>query len=315
MSFKHTIFLTSASGHIGQELVAELLQDNVKLVLPTSDASRLKSKLPTSANEKNVVVEEGSVGDPQWLEKLFKQHSVDIAYLCLTATDEFMVSLNFLDAMKRAGTIKHFVYLSACGDFTSEQGYNNIVKNCSAMHVLVKPAIERKIELSNFPWTTTVLGPALFCDNDLRSKNYIMNGYFDEPLGEQGVSRVSTKDIATVARNAMLHPEKWAGKKIMIGSKKRYTGSEVVRRWSEAIGKEVKLCPSTQEGLDGFESKFFKKMPSPGWARDLRLMYELFAEQSFGLTDEEYETLVQCLGREPEDYEEFVRKTGKEWTS
>ncbi|KAF2172066.1 hypothetical protein M409DRAFT_17308 [Zasmidium cellare ATCC 36951] len=315
MSFKHTIFLTSANGHIGQELVAELLQDNVKLILPTSNASRLQANLPTSANESNVVVEQGSLGDPQWLEKLFRQHNVDIAYLCLTTTDEFIVSLNFLDAMKRAGTIKHFVYLSACGDYTSEQGYNNVVKNCSAMHVLVKPAIERKIELSDFPWTTTVLGPALFYDNDLRSKNYIMNGYFDEPLGEKGVSRVSTKDIATVACNAMLHPETWAGKKIMIGSKKKYTGSEVAKLWSEAIGKEVKICPSTKEGFDEFESVFFKKSPNPAWARDLRLMYELFAVQSFGPTDEEYETLVECLGREPEDYEEFVRKTGKEWTS
>lgn len=315
MPFNHTIFLTSASGHIGQELVAELLNDNVKLILPTSDGSRLQSKLPANANQSNVVVEQGSIGDPQWLEKLFRKHDVDIAYLCVTATDELMVSLNFLDAMKRAGTIKHFVYLSACGDYTSEQGYNFVVKNCSAMHVLVKPAIERKIELSDFPWTTTVLGPTLFFDNDLRSKKHIMSGYFDEPLGEQGVSRVSTKDIATVARNAMLYPEKWAGMKIMIGSKERYTASKTARLWGDAIGKEIKMCASTKEGLDEFEATFFEKMPDAGWARDLRLMYELFAIMPFGPSDDEYKTLVECLGREPQDYEEFVRKTGKDWTS
>lgn len=315
MPFTHTILLTSASGHIGQKLIAELLKDDVKLILPTSDGSRLQSRLPASANESNVVVEQGSVGDPRWLEKLFKKHNVDIAYLCLTATDELMASLNFMDAMKRARTIKHFVYLSACGDFTSEEGYNYIVKNCSAMHVLVKPAIERKIELSVFPWTTTVLGPTLFFDNDLRSKQYIMGGYFDEPLGDRGVSRVSTKDIATVARNSMLYPEKWAGKKIMIGSKKRYTGSETAKLWGDAIGKEVRMCASTEEGLDEFESAFFEKMPDAGWARDLRLMYELFAIMPFGPSDEEYEMLVECLGREPQDYEEFVRKTGKDWTS
>lgn len=315
MSFNHTIFLTSASGHIGQQLVAQLLKDNVKLILPTSNASRLQSNLPAIASESNLVVEEGSIANPQWVEMLFKKHQVDTAYLCLTATDEMMASLNFLDAMKRAGTVKHFVYISACGDYASEQGYKNIVKHCSAMHVLVKPAIERKIQLSEFPWTTTVLGPTLFYDNDLRSKKYIMSGYFDEPLGEQGVSRVSTKDIAAVARNAMIQQEKWAGKKIMIGSKKKYTGTETARLWSEAIGKEVKMCPSTTKGLDEFEGAFFEKMPDAGWARDLRLMYETFAVLPFGPTDEEYEMLVECLGREAEDYEEFVRETGKEWTS
>lgn len=226
-----------------------------------------------------------------------------------------MVSLNILDAIKRAGTINHFVYLSACGDFVSEEGYKNVVKHHSATHVLVKPAIERKFQLTEFPWTTTVLGPTLFYDNDLLSKKSIMSGYFEQPLREQGVSRVSTKDIAAVTRNAMLELEKWAGKKIMIGSKKRYTGSATAKVWSEAIGKNVKMCPSTKEGLDEFEKGFAATKPGADWARDLRLMYETFAIQGLGLTEEEYEMQAECLGREPEDYEEFVRKTGKEWVA
>ena len=42
-------------------------------------------------------------------------------------------------------------------------------------------------------------------------------------------------------------------------------------------------------------------------------MYELFGTMSFGLTDEEYETLKELLGKEASDYEEFVRRTGAEW--
>lgn len=42
-------------------------------------------------------------------------------------------------------------------------------------------------------------------------------------------------------------------------------------------------------------------------------MYELFGKMAFALTDEEYETQKELLGKEPNDYEEFAKKTGAEW--
>ena len=42
-------------------------------------------------------------------------------------------------------------------------------------------------------------------------------------------------------------------------------------------------------------------------------MYELFAKMRFGMTDEEYETQQELLGKEPSNYEEFVKRTAVEW--
>lgn len=47
---------------------------------------------------------------------------------------------------------------------------------------------------------------------------------------------------------------------------------------------------------------------------DCRLkMYELFTKIKFGMSDEEYETQKELLGKEPNSYEEFVKRTGAEW--
>nr|POF17518.1 hypothetical protein CFP56_12932 [Quercus suber] len=315
MSFSHSIVVTAGGGHIGSQLVSALVQENIKVVLPTSNASRLQSTLADLATKDNVAVEEGSVSNPLWLESLFHKHVVDTVLLNLTGTDELMTTLNFFDAMKRAGTIKHVVYISACGDFVSRAGFQHVLRTHSAMHVLVKPLIEYKLIYSDFPWTTTVLGPTLFYDNDLRSKNAILKGLFDEPLTEKGLSRVSTVDIANIAHKALVEPTKWAGQKIMIGSKRRYTGTEIAKLWGEAIGREVKMRPANEDGFTDFESSSFEQEQDRAWTRDKKLMYEAFELDGFGMTDEDYAKQCDCLGREPQDYEEWVRKTGKAWIS
>lgn len=33
----------------------------------------------------------------------------------------------------------------------------------------------------------------------------------------------------------------------------------------------------------------------------------------FGMTEEDYKTQRELLGKEPSDYEEFVKRTGAEW--
>lgn len=42
-------------------------------------------------------------------------------------------------------------------------------------------------------------------------------------------------------------------------------------------------------------------------------MYELFEKIKFAMSDEEYETQKELLGKEPSSYEEFVKRTGAEW--
>ncbi|EME87392.1 uncharacterized protein MYCFIDRAFT_75252 [Pseudocercospora fijiensis CIRAD86] len=321
MSSKPTILITAAGGHIGSELIPLLLNEHVNLVLPTSNASRLQTKYFPSSNTtpSNVSIEEGPITDPHWVESILKTHKVTSVFLNLIGTDELLTTLNFFDSMQRAGTVKNLVYVSACGDFADTfEGFKKTLTSNSAAHVLVKPLIEYKLLLSEYSWTTTRLGPTMFFDNDIRRKERIREGFFDEPISDflgKGQSKVSCEDIAIIARNSLLDPKRWAGKKIMIGSLKRYSGAEVAGLWSEAVlnGKEMKRILGGNARLENYEAKAeFPLHGSWAWPRDLRLMYETWAEDGFGMTEEEYAVQVEALGREPRRYEDWVRGKGRE---
>jgi uncharacterized protein YbjT (DUF2867 family) len=315
MASTSNILVTAAGGNIGSLLVPMLANHNVKLTLATRNAARLQAKLAPAAN---ISIEEGSIKDPQWVETILEKQ-IDTVFLCLTSHDELIVALNFLDAVKRAGTVKHLVYVSACGDFATGAGLEHLMKTQSAMHVVVKATIEQKLKYGGFPWTSTVLGPTLFFTNDLRSKDSMLaESFFDEPLGKAGASRVSVPDIALAARETLLNPAKWAGKKIMIGSLQRFTGTESAALWSKALGRQIKIEESTEHyeaaypqwkreyfGLDAEMSK--------AWERDLKLMYEAFGEHGFGMSEEEYKLQVEVLGKDPDDYAQWVHENGSQW--
>lgn len=223
------VFVTSASGNIGSELVPLLAQSNAikTLVLPTSNAARLQASIPSSDK---IVVLEGSIQDPQWLEAQFASHDIDTVFLNLTGTDELFTTMNFLSSMQRSGTVKHLVYLSACGTFLSPDFAKPVLRTCLAAHVLVKVITEQALqatraasETRGFSWT--IIGPTLFMENDRRAKGAMMeSGFFPEPIGTTGVSRVACRDIALgVAKAIEDRGRVWDRKKIMIGTKETYT--------------------------------------------------------------------------------------------
>lgn len=316
MTSTPTILITAPGGNIGSILVPLLAREQVQLVLPTSNATRLERSLSPASN---VVIEEGSIKDPQWVDAIIRKHLVDTVLLCLTSHDELIVALNFLDVMKRTGTVKHLVYVSACGDFVTDAGLKTLMRTQSAMHVVVKATIEQKLAYGDFPWTSTVLGPTLFFSNDLRSKDSMLNeDFLGEPLGKAGVSRISVPDIALAARNTLLNPDKWAGKKIMLGSLRLFTGTETAALWSKALGRDIRI----EHEPEHYEAAYplwkrqafgLDEMMSKAWERDLRLMYEAFGEHGFGMSEEEHQLQVEVLGKQPDDYTQWVQETGSQW--
>ena len=223
------VFITSASGNIGTELVPLLIKsDAIKtLLLPTSNAARLKDSIPSS-NKTTVV--EGSIQDPQWLETQFANNKIDTVFLNLTGTDELFTTMNFLSSIQRSGTVKHLVYLSACGNFLSPDFANTVLRQCLAAHVLVKVITEQTLQATRPPsdprgFSWTIIGPTLFMENDRRAKGPMMaSGFFPEPIGTGGVSRVACRDIALgVAKAIEDQGRVWDRKKVMIGTKRTYT--------------------------------------------------------------------------------------------
>lgn len=317
-----TYLITAASGHIGQRLVPLLLAQPARptLILPTNNPDKLKLQLGSNGNDARIRVVHGNIQDPDFLETTLKTHAVTATFVCLTGENELMVTLNFFDAMKHAQTVKHLVYLSALGNFDLDAIQAGQLQDVSSGHVLVKHIIEAKLRYGvternhpgGFSWT--IIGPSLFFDNDLRSKeNMLKQGFFDEPLGSKGVSRVDPEDIALATANALQDDGHiWAGKKIMIGSLETYTSTDTARLWSEALGTEITAAKSDEEGLVEFEELFRKRVNST-WARDMRLMYEFFERNGFGMTETENKDQVKLLGRSPASYEEFVKKTAEGW--
>ena len=321
MSPSQTVLVTAAAGNIGKKLVPLLLDHDYKLVLPTSNAARLRSLLPPNSEGK-VAVEQGSIRDPNWISSVLRTYRAEIVFLCVNGSDELITTLNFLDAMQRAGCVKHVVYISACGDFTSSGGVQETMRTMSTALALVKSTIELKLLHGGYPWTCTRLGATLFFTEDLQSKDSMLkDGLIGEPLGEMGVSRVAPTDIAQAACNAIVYSERWSGRKVMVGSLQRYAGSFICKLWSNVLGREIRMTPADVENNDMFEAEVLRAIDSSAepslensaWVRVLRLMYEGFQQYGFGMTEEDYKTQVELLGREPHSYEEWVTETAKSW--
>lgn len=320
MSKPKTILLTSASGNIGKALVPLLLSQSPapKLVLPTSDASKLKSAIPSLA-QSNASIEEGSVKDPAWFQSLLTTHNVDTVFLCLTGTDELFISMNCVDAISRVPAVKKLIYLSISGDFTSEAGFIDTIRTRGYPHLFAKVLVEQRLKHATLPFAWTVLGPTLFFSNDINQNPRIRsNNQLDTPLFEPAVNKVSLSDIALAIRNAMYDTSgTWNGKKVMLGTKTTYTGHDIKDIWSRATGKPVQGFFGTEEGMEIFETEFRKIWSSDAGkalVRDIRLVFEFLMRDGISISDEEYEEQKKLLGKEPDDYEAWVKETVASWS-
>lgn len=319
-----TYLLTAATGNIGKRLVPLLLSlpSHPHVVLPTSDAARLTSSLSSALDRSRIHVVEGNIKDPRFVETTLKENNVTGVSLCLTGDDELFTTANFLDAIKRSGTVSHLVYVSACEDYSIDAIKNGALQGQSSSIVLVKYLVEAQLrhgtpsrqEQGGFSWT--ILGPSLFFDNDFRTKRQILeDGVFGVPMGNKGISRVDLGDIALAAANALEDDgQRWGGKKVMVGSLKTYTARETAELWSRALGKGIRPTLSDDAGFDSLENSF-GQYAGPAWGRTLRLMYETFDQRGFNMTEADYNDQLALLRKEPGSYEEFVRSTAKEWTT
>lgn len=322
MGTEPVYLITAAVGKIGRRLVPSLLSlpSRPHVVLPTSNASKLQSLHFGARSDTRIHIVEGNIKDPNFIETTIREHNVTSVCLALTGDDELFTTLNILDAIQRSGIVKHIVYISACEDYSIDAIKSGSFQGQSAAHVLVKYLIEAKIKhglppreaLGGLSWT--ILGPSLFFDNDSMIKQQILeDGVFGLPLGEKGVSRVDPADIALAAANSLEDDGQiWGGQKIMIGSFKAYAAYETAQLWSEALGKDVKPALSDQTGLDALE-KSFGQIAGPAWGRDLRLMYETFAERGFSMNEINYNKQLELLKKEPRSYENYVQSTAKQW--
>lgn len=191
-----------------------------------------------------------------------------------------------------------------------------MLKHYASASVVVKVAIEQRLWYGGYPFKWSVVGPTLFFDNDIRTPELLLKeGIMPEPLGEKGVSRVSVGDIARVVANCVEDGgERLGGRKVNVGSLRRYTGSETEKMWAQALGREVRMYKGDEEGLMAYEDSWAGMIPGTAGravGRDLNMMCRGWVGNGFGPTEDEYRMLRAVLGKDADDYGEWVAETGK----
>ncbi|ORY20198.1 hypothetical protein BCR39DRAFT_555426 [Naematelia encephala] len=295
-----TVFFTSASGNIGDSAVEQLLHDEYnRVILPTSNSSKLINKYENRPGYDRVSIEEGDISDPLWVDGLLRQHKVDSLFINLVGERELIISLNLLDCARKA-QISQIILLSIAGDLQA-------LPPSLCQHMAVKKLLEEQVAHDRGHYRWTFLGPTLFFTNDERDvilKHVLEGGAYRQPHGA-GCSRVDVADIAYVIKKVVKDPNLYHARKIDIGSRKAYTDDDVELIWSKAVGRSVKALRPTPQGLQSME-ELWRGQVSPIWGRDMRLMYEEFRDHPFTVSEQAYSELVEVLGREPARYEDFV---------
>ena len=320
MAAPKTILITAASGNIGRVLAPLLLTQTPapKLVLPTASIDRLR-ECNTAANDVDAVLEEGSIRDPLWFESLLRTHNVEAVFLCVTGTDEMFTAFNCLDAISRVNSVKKVVYLSIVSDMVSVEGTKKLYRERGYPHIFAKAAVEQRLYHGEFNFSWTVLGPPVFFDNDLRLKPAMLQaGIYPEPIIAKGVSKVAVEDVALAATNAFFDSSgKWDSRKIPLGSKFAYSTYDSARLWSDALGKSLPTQTESEGRMEAYEQTLRKAFGSGleglAWARDLRVLFEHLTSHGAEISDDNYRLQVELLGREPEDYAAWAKKTAATW--
>ncbi|KZL71793.1 hypothetical protein CI238_02408 [Colletotrichum incanum] len=143
--------------------------------------------------------------------------------------------------MFKTPSIEHLVYVSTSGDLTLESAVNGgRLLNMCAGYITVKIISEGKLRYGmpkdSFTWK--ILGP-----------------WFPRRVGRlKRVAKVDTADIALGAYKALMDQgHKYNRQKIMMGSLKTYTATEIAAIWTKALGKEIKAAESDVKTLNAFE--------------------------------------------------------------
>ena len=284
-----TILVTGATGQVGRQVVAQLVQRGAKVRALVRDVA--KADFPAS-----VEVVQGDLLDVDALRRALSGVST-LFLLNAVVPDEYTQALIALNLAREAG-VRDIVYLSVI----HSERYVNVP------HFAGKFGVERMIE--GMGLHATILRPAYFIGNDLTIRDVITSyGVYPMPIGSKGLAMIDTADLAEVAaielmrRTEAVEPLPLA--RINLVGPDTLTGADVAAIWTDVLGR-----PVTYPGDDtaGFEQNLRQFMP-PWMAYDMRLMGEHFVSDGMVPEAGDVERLTALLGRPLRSYRDFAQGT------
>ena len=281
-----TILVTGATGTIGRQVIAQLVNRGVQVRALVRDPA--KADFP-----EGVSVVKGDLMDPDALRVAFKGVS---AFFLLNAVtpDEFTQALIALNVAREVG-VEKVVYLSV---IHSDRFVN-------VPHFAGKFGVERMIEQMGF--SATILRPAYFMNNELTIKDAVQAyGVYPMPIGSKGLAMVDPHDIGEVAAIALIEranaSQPMALERISLVGPDTLTGADAAAIWSSVLGRPIAYGG---DDVAGFEQNLRNFMP--GWmAYDMRLMAERFVSDGMVPEAGDVARLTAMLGRPLRSYRDYV---------
>lgn len=282
------IVVTGGTGTVGSHVARELSARGAQVSVLTRNPAKANN-LPSG-----VKAVEGDLLSVKTVQQVF--NGIDGVFLLnAIGNTEAHEGLQAVCGMRLAG-VKRIVY----------QSVQDVDRLPYLPHFGSKVAIEHAVRASGIPFT--ILRPSHFFQNDYMTKDAILTGFYPQPIGNVGTSRIDVRDIAEVAAVSLLSAEHEGQTYDLVGPDV-LTGDSVAEIWSHALGREVRYVGND---LDEWQRQMLQYLPD--WlVFDLRLMFEHFQRHGLKGSPDAVARLTRVLGRPPRSFEAFARETAAQW--
>ncbi len=284
-----TILVIGATGGVGSDVLAGLVSRGVSARGMTRYPAKL-DKMPAGA--------EGCVADltaPGSLTAAFK--GVDKLFLMTPLSqNEIQSGRNAVAAAKEAG-VKRVVHLSVPLPAGAEQ----------IPHYRSKIFIEKALKESGM--THTILRPNNFFQNDFWGKTAIMAyGSYPQPIGNIGLSRVDSRDVADAAINALLN-DGFENQEFLLNGPDVLTADQTAGIFAAQLGREIRYGG---DDLEAWAKQSQHMMPQ--WmVSDFKVMYQYFQAHGLIASAEALEKQKAIIGHEPRTFAAFAAEMVRSW--
>ncbi|MEQ4511877.1 SDR family oxidoreductase [Dickeya zeae] len=224
---KPRIALAGATGRVGTTLTALLAADPIDVVVLTRDPDSTNLPVGTNAIKVDFTHQDGLHTALHDVDRLFIAHG--------TSTEQVANEIALIDAAVASG-VQHIVKLSALGPATQLPPI--------AWHMQIEAHLARQ------PIASTVLRPTAFSDVLKRLGPLIASGSWSGAAGNGRVNFIDTRDIADVARIALLEETEPESQRVYhLTGPRAWTMAEVAQELTRLLAHPityVHLSPSQQ---------------------------------------------------------------------
>ena len=289
-SHKPTVLITGATGQIGGDTLRNLLADKT-ITLVAAVRSHAKAQSFTAQGIRTVIMD---FDQEHTLAPALE--GIDRALLVTGYTvDMLRQSKAFIDQAKKSG-VQHMVHLGACGRDDTTIGH-------WAWHQFV----ERYIEWSGFSFTH--LRPECFMQNLLSydGTRAVINGVIEQYTGDARFSWVDGEDVARVAAQALLHPDRHAGQTYRLGYDVQSYG-DIAAIMSRVLGQPFRY---DAQSPDVFVENMRAAGAEMAYMNCVHDNFTRMAARQIPGVEETFDNFSQITGRQPVSWEDFVEKHRK----